>query len=67
LTKLLPCLTVYPPNDFLRFWERASTLPSRHSCHPCGSPWIRNCRGRNRDCLLSDLQSTLYPTYYGYR
>ena len=27
-------MTVYPPDDFLRFWERGSTLPSRHRREP---------------------------------
>ena len=33
-TKLLPNLTVHFPVDFLRFWERGSTLPSRHRREP---------------------------------
>ena len=34
MTKLLPYLTVHPPDDFLRFWERGSILPSRHRREP---------------------------------
>ena len=34
LTKSLPHLTVHLPDDFLRFWERGSTLPSRHRREP---------------------------------
>ena len=34
MTKFLPHLTVLLPDDFLRFWERGSTLPSRHRREP---------------------------------
>ena len=34
MTKFLPHLTVHLPGDFLRFWERGSTLPSRHRREP---------------------------------